>query len=82
MADPWELAKRVIIWNAELPPDARPADATSVLLSRIVPAREADVPAKIDRFCRHAMRDAANGVTNSIMTCSICDSAWDAEVRY
>ncbi len=58
MADPWELAKRVIIWYAEPPPPepGRPAGATSILLTRIAHALQADKAAEVDRLCRHAIR--------------------------
>jgi DNA-binding CsgD family transcriptional regulator len=58
MADAWDLAKRVIIWYAEPPPPqpGRPADATSVLLSRIARAMRSDEGAEVERFCRHALR--------------------------
>jgi len=60
MADSWELAKRVIIWYAEPPPPepGRPADAASILLTRIAHALRADEGAEVDRLCRHAMRSA------------------------
>ena len=58
----WELAKRVLIWSIEPPPPqpGRPADAMTVLLSRIAHALQADEAEEIDRFCRHAMRGAAD----------------------
>jgi DNA-binding CsgD family transcriptional regulator len=60
MSDPWQLAKRVMIWNDQppLPGPGRRADATSALLAGIARALQADQAAEVDRLCRHAMRDS------------------------
>jgi len=62
MSDPWQLAKRVMIWNdgPPLPQPGRPADATSALLSGIARALQADQAAEVDRLCRHAIRGSSD----------------------
>jgi DNA-binding CsgD family transcriptional regulator len=67
MSDQWRLAKRLMIWNEEPPPEpGRRADATSALLAGIARALRADQAAEVDRLCRHAMRASADAFIPAI----------------
>lgn len=59
MPEHWQLAKRVLIWNADPPALAGgPPDATRALLVGIASAYRADQAAEVDRLCRRALRSS------------------------